>query len=437
MRQVARLLNRTLRGRIFLWFGFSIFLTAVGVAAATHLTGSESPWREASTRIQAYLGHQFAVVWNHPEQRRRLAEFAAADLDTSVVVVDAHGTVLHAIGEPCGRPDLRAPVLDGVAPLGEVRLCKVWAFRTRAARVRPFAIIAVAALMLWLASAVIARRLTRPLARLVRVTEELGQGNLQSRVRLNRRWPGEFGTLAASVNRMAARIEQQMNDQRELLAGVSHELRSPLARIRVALELVRDLESEHQRSRAASEIEREVWEMDSLVGELLASSRLQFAVLDEKRVSAAELAREALRRTGSVETRLVRALEDDDCELDPTLAVRALMNLLENARRHGGGANQLTVSGDVNAISWAVEDSGPGFRPSELPRVFLPFVRGEGEQKSGSSLGLGLALVERIAHAHGGRAWAENRPDGGARVAITLPRRRVGRAVLGANDRTT
>ena len=115
---------------------------------------------------------------------------------------------------------------------------------------------------------------------------------------------------------------------------------------------------------------------------------------------------------------LLKAPPSAELEADPTLLARALANLLDNAARHGGGATSLQVETDPSEVRFVVEDAGPGIPEHVLPRVFDSFVRGE--RGGASSLGLGLALVRRIALAHGGRAFAENRHQGGARVGFSV-----------------
>ena len=105
-------------------------------------------------------------------------------------------------------------------------------------------------------------------------------------------------------------------------------------------------------------------------------------------------------------------------EADPTLVARALSNLLRNAVQHGGGVTRLTLRFAEREVEIVVEDRGPGFTEDERDRVFDAFYRGE--HRAGGSLGLGLSLVSRIAGAHGGRAWIEDAPEGGARVAFSL-----------------
>ena len=418
--------SKRLQRRLFVWFGVSILCTLLSVMLVFHLLPArETGWAGATERLRRFAGNQLAQVWSDPPRRAALVAAAARDLEVSMELVDARGVVLERAGS-CEEVDLSAPIEADGRRLGELRVCRVWSIRGHRFGVHPLVVMLVAGFTLWLASGAIARRLTRPLGQLARVTEELGAGNLGSRVRLNPHWPGEIGLLAESVNRMAARIERQIKDERELLAAVSHEIRSPLARVRVALELLREAQPpsapDSEAQRAVSRIDREVSEMDSLVGELLASSRIQFSALEPRALDARDLALSALERVG-VDPAVLSAPDADlSCEGDPTLLTRALLNLLENALRHGSGVTRLGVEVDPESIAWIVEDDGPGFDPAELGKVFLPFVRGRGA--SGSSLGLGLALVERIAAGHQGRAWAENLPLGGARVGFRIPRRR-------------
>jgi signal transduction histidine kinase len=217
-----------------------------------------------------------------------------------------------------------------------------------------------------------------------------------------------------------------LNEQRELLAAVSHEVRSPLARMRISTELLRDNPED---ARALSAIESEVFEIDTLIGKLLASSRLDFGSLTRTSLLARDLATRALERQ-----KLPPELFEDESEgaklsCDPTLVARALDNLLDNAQEHGRGLSRLTLrrarAGEhphpEQALVFEASDHGPGFEAHALTRAFEAFYRPpQPDTKRRASLGLGLSLVERIARAHGGRAWAENLPGSGARVSFSV-----------------
>jgi signal transduction histidine kinase len=276
----------------------------------------------------------------------------------------------------------------------------------------------VPALILWTAAGRIARRISRPLYELTRVAHDIGQGNMAARATASAQRIDEIGVLSSTFNDMAARLERQLTEQRELLAAVSHELRTPLARIRLLVEIARQ---DKPTGATLDDIEREAIEIDTLVGELLASARLEFQQVTRKPLDAGEVARRALERAGEAPTKLAPPVGPLPFVADPTLVARALANLIDNARKHGGGLDGIAVHGGDGAVVFEVTDRGPGFAPGDEVRVFDRFYRGGDETAHHGSLGLGLSLVKRIAVAHGGRAEAANRPEGGARLTLELP----------------
>ncbi len=407
-----------LHRRLFFWFGVSILLMGAVAGTVMTLFGARQGSDELA-RVKTFASGRFAVVWEDETARRELVQAIGRDLDVGVELVDVAGRTLERAGPACSRADLVVPVVAraGVR-LGEARGC----FVPRTHRHPPPFLVAIAAAgaTLWLASFAVARGIGRPLRNLQEVAREIGEGKLQSRARLGWNQPGEVGALAESINEMASRIEKQLADQRELLAAVSHEIRAPLARLRMLVEMLRGRGADDA---TIAKLEREIVEIDSLVGDLLASSRLDVSMFAFRSLDAAELAAEALDRAGlAPELLQVHAL-DPAFEGDATLVARALANLLDNAARHGGGATALFIREDgPTSLVMEVLDDGPGFDPETLPRAFEPFQRGGIERRGSTSLGLGLALVRRIAEAHGGAAWAENRPEGGARVSLRLAR---------------
>jgi two-component system, OmpR family, sensor kinase len=291
---------------------------------------------------------------------------------------------------------------------------------------RPLWLFGIPALVLWAASGRVARRLARPLYDLVQVTERIGAGDLTARATLHgRHQVDEIGILGRAINQMAGRIEKQMADQKQLLAEVSHELRTPLARIRLLVEIARSGKID---ATTLDEIEGEAVEIDRLVGELLASARLDFSAVNPRPLDGADLARRAAERAGLPPEAVVVETGDPRLEGDATLLARALANLLGNARKHGGGVERLRVGARHDAVLFVVEDRGPGFTTEEAARLTEALARGERPHRDGKarpegSLGLGLALVHRIARSHGGRLSLESRPEGGARVTLEIARR--------------
>ena len=291
----------------------------------------------------------------------------------------------------------------------------VFAWRHTGTRPQGWLVVVGFALALWWASGRVAWRLARPLDDLAQVVRRIGQGDLSARVELKRQGASEIAVMSEAVNDMASRLEKQVDDQRRLLATVSHELRTPLSRMRLLTELLR---GRGVKDSAVDELDREVEEIDALVGDLLASSRLDFSALVLKETQARGLAQRALERAGEAPDMLVDRAGEALVSVDSTLVARALANLLSNAKSHGGGLAGLEVTVEDSACTFAALDTGPGLSDTG-PSLFERFAQGQGSTADG--LGLGLALVKRIAVAHGGAVFAQNRDGGGARVGFSLP----------------
>jgi signal transduction histidine kinase len=422
-----------LRRKIFVWFGISIAVTAAVVMFLANRAGS-SGWGPTLARARTFVAGQFAAVWSDPARRNTLATDLARDLALGVRLADEHGETVASFGKACHKPPVTTPIERDGQVVGYVDLCEVR--RHHSSFFVPFA---VAIAMLWGASGAIAHRLVRPLSELARVAEDIGRGQLASRVRLSSRQGMEFMMVGNVMNEMASRIEKQLADQRALLATVSHEIRTPLSRMRLLIEFAREkiaanvarlaeLAGDDGRAEAGldemARLEREVTEIDALVSDLLASSRIDFTVLTRTGLDAVEVAKNALERVGVDASRLEVA-GDAPVKFtgDATLVARAVSNLLENAKRHAGGVETLRVEGRPGNVAFVVEDGGPGFAQGDEERVFEPFYKRVSAQSNGEeSVGLGLALVKKIAEAHQGRVFAENRAQGGARVGVEFAR---------------
>jgi len=266
----------------------------------------------------------------------------------------------------------------------------------------------------------VARRLTRRLERLQASVERLGGGDLSARVKIEGR--DEIAQLAASFNRAAERIEDLVRAQKSLLANASHELRSPLARVRMAVEMLKDSTDAARADRLRAEVERNIVELDALIEEILLASRLE-ATDVRAGFGPVDLVALAADAAAQAQVQLQLTAGPLTVQGDARLLRRLLRNLLENAERHGGGGIELTLAAEHDAAVLCVLDRGPGVPADERQRIFEPFYRVAGRAESAGGVGLGLALVRRIAEQHGGSVVCEPRDGGGSLFRVTLPRR--------------
>ncbi len=269
-----------------------------------------------------------------------------------------------------------------------------------------------------LATYPIVRKLTRRLERLQDGVQQWGEGHLSTRVSEEGR--DEVAFLAQRFNRAAERVETLVKSheallasQKSLLANASHELRSPLARIRMGLELLGPAAS----SAFKAEIARNIQELDLLIEEILLASRLDAKEADMGTVEPIDLIGLAAEECARVDAELtvlpsanaaVAVASELVVQGVAKLLRRAVRNLLENARRHGAGEISLTLNPKTPWVEIR-------------QRIFEPFYRLPGATERDGGVGLGLALVKSIAQRHGGRVFCENRDGGGACFAIELP----------------
>jgi len=263
----------------------------------------------------------------------------------------------------------------------------------------------------------IVRRLTKRLETLQQGVERWGEGDLARR--LPEDGQDEVAFLAQRFNVAAARVQALLLSHKALLANASHELRSPLARIRMGLELIQSQPS----PAAHEEMARNIRELDQLIDEILLASRLDASPDDLGPLEPVELVglcAEECARTGA-ELEAPAGTTSVVVSGLTRLLRRALRNLLENARRHGGGEVTLTLQTRGAHVEIRVCDRGPGIPPALRERIFEPFFRLPGASEREGGVGLGLALVRSIAQRHGGTVHNEERPGGGACFVLRLP----------------
>lgn len=263
----------------------------------------------------------------------------------------------------------------------------------------------------------VVRRLTRRLEALQQGVERFGAGTLSHRVDASGR--DEVAAVAASFNRAADRVEALLKSHQSLLANASHELRSPLARLKMALALIEDA-GPAQREALRREIETNIGELDGLVEEVLLASRLDAQATGEvvEEVELLGLAAEEAARIGV-------SVQADEATVsvlgEERLLRRAVRNLLENAQRYGGDEVSLQVRRSGRSVELLVCDRGPGVPEPMRERIFEPFFRLPGHAEREGGVGLGLSLVRQIALRHQGSVRCDAREGGGSCFVLTLP----------------
>ncbi len=280
----------------------------------------------------------------------------------------------------------------------------------------------------------LARYLTAPVKKLRIATQELARGNLSARVGRSGSRRDELVSLGSDFDLMAEQIESLVQAQRRLFGDISHELRSPLARLNVALELARQ-RSGAEAASALARIQREAENLNEMIGQLLTLTRLQTGAREIQKSTfdlcrlVREIAEDAEFEAQSG-NRAVKLESDPPCAFtgNEQLLRRAIENVVRNAVHYtpGGSSIEIAVrraSSETNhdAIAISVRDHGPGVPESALEEIFRPFYRvDDARDREAGGVGLGLAIAERAILLHGGTVSAANAADGGLIVTITL-----------------
>ena len=428
---------RSLFGKILLWFLAVMTFTVVGFVLTTAVTLSATRGRErVFARMVAFQAEEAQHAYDTGG-----APGLAAFLDRFRSTFQAPGVLtdrrwrdvltgqdrsdLAAEARPRLRPFPARPMVIA-HPTADGR----YVFFVLVPRPRPafqflepqyLWIVAVVILL----SYVLAMHLTSPLRRLQKAVERFGRGDFAARVKSGRR--DELGQLARTFDQMAERIQTLLAAERRLLLDISHELRSPLARLAVAVELAR---SGEDREAALNRIQKEADRLNSLVGELLqvtraegdpSSLRSEPVPLNELLVDlVGDSSLEAQARNARVE---LNAGRKATVRGDAELLRRAVENVVRNAIRHAPPetAVELSLETADGSARIRVRDYGPGVPEEHLPRIFDPFYRVDTDRNRASGgAGLGLAIARRAVELHKGRIQARNAHPG-LLVEIEVP----------------
>jgi signal transduction histidine kinase len=454
----------TLFLKIFLWFWLAMALVGLALVISTATTGSEpviARWRAATGDALTIYAQTTGEILERDGSAALTAHLDRVERQTRIrgFVFDEQGREVSERAAPAKAKDLAARARDSgksefeftsaatlaartisappryvlVVELPGGRFSVLHAVEPRAQALRFVAVLLTAGIVCyWLG-----RYLTAPIVRLRAAARRIASGDLAARVGAStgRRRRDELADLSRDFDLMAERIEALMASQRSLISDISHELRSPLARLSVALGLARQ-RSGPEASAALDRIEREAERLNALIGQLLTLARLESGAekSEPARVDLAPLVREI---AGDADfearhrQRAVSVVTREECAVSgsPELLRSAIENVVRNGVRYTAEGTEVEVSlrveHDGAATAHAiigVRDHGAGVPDAALADLFRPFYRvADARDRQTGGVGLGLSITERAVRLHGGMVQASNAPGGGLLIEIRLP----------------
>jgi two-component system sensor histidine kinase CpxA len=290
-------------------------------------------------------------------------------------------------------------------------------------------LLAISFLSCWL----LAKSFTNPLIAIQKASDDIGQGKLATRIKKFDRRSDEFGALARSFNQMAEQLESNISSHQRLLGDVSHELRSPLTRLQLAVALAeKNIGHADEQQKHLARCELEVDRLDEMIADVLTLSRLEHSqnafIADE--VELNHLVKEVVNDSqyfANSKNVTIALKNEANCSLfvDVKLLTSAISNVLNNAVKYSPKDNVVTVTLSQSLkeqIILTVSDHGPGVPDDMITELFSPFFRvADGRERSSGGTGLGLAIAQQAIHLHQGEIFAENREPHGLKVTIKLP----------------
>ncbi|KVO84542.1 histidine kinase [Burkholderia ubonensis] len=391
-------------------------LTTYAFVLNDYLERHPGPQRAFALRELARHGATGFGFISMADARARLSGIPLRDLDSGKIAISydgrdyymplADGSVVHA--RPAETPDL------------DIR---IYAYLV-------LALATLFAVVMWV------NYHWRDLRKLQDAARSFGAGRLSTRAQLSHK--SNIYELSQQFNDMAQRIEASIQQQREMMHGISHELKTPLARLEFGLALLAAPDETDRMREQRDALLGDVRELDELVTELLTIGRLEqgrselvpmrVAVADLIDSIAGSIANDVADRGLAFDVSTRDAPASHEC--DPKLVARALLNLIRNGLRYAAKTVALAATARADgALVLTVDDDGPGIPAADRARVFEPFQRLDSSRdRQTGGFGLGLAIVRRVALVHGGDVRLEDSPLGGARFVITLPARVVDQA---------
>lgn len=301
----------------------------------------------------------------------------------------------------------------------------------------PFAIrlillLAISFLSCWL----LAKSFSNPLIAIQKASKDIGQGKLTTRIEKFDQRNDEFGALARSFNQMAEQLENNISAHQRLLGDVSHELRSPLTRLQLAVALAeKNIGNENEQQKHLTRCEMEVDRLDEMIADVLTLSRLEHShnafTADEVELNrfVEQVVNDCQYFANSKNVTITfRGKASCSILADVKLLTSAISNVVNNAVKYSPNDNvvMVTLSQSLNQqnkqLQLTVSDQGPGVPDDMITELFTPFFRvADGRERSSGGTGLGLAIAQQAIHLHQGEIYAKNREPNGLKVIIKLP----------------
>jgi two-component system, OmpR family, sensor histidine kinase CpxA len=442
--------------KIFLWFWFAMAMLGVAMMMFTVLTGYQPIGRRWMSRALDLYANSAVDFYTHggaPQLNQYLDDIQESS-GIRAALFDHNGHDLAGRGAPEGTLELMQKAAEtgqsqirtslrwsGALVVPSPKGNYIFVAQVRALRGlllqsdfgAAFLRLAVVLLCAGLLCLLLARHIANPIRQLQSAASRIAEGDFSVRASpaLAQR-NDELADLARDFDAMADRIQSLLEKQQELLGDISHELRSPLTRLTVSLELARRGDTT-----AFERIESDLKKLGGLIDQILTLTRLQTQADQHTQIPVSlrailESIVEDARLEGKSENKAVRLDQPEDCRIkcDPNLLRSCLENVVRNALRYTRPGTTVAVhvapnGGTPPLAEIRIADEGPGVPTEALPRLFEPFFRVSGARdRSTGGTGLGLAISQKVVKTYGGSIEARNREGGGLEVKITLPAQR-------------